>query len=390
MSEIQSFWWESQAAACEDIILSVDGLSALENDHNNQIIEIYSACQKKREEIKQENDDWESLYSNDEIQKPKDDSPEPKPKNYSPQMYADTWETNRSKINDWSHLTQLYDSVDAKRISLADFKQKLNISYIHAFRSEIQSQLWQKGVENINKHASSWKEIFWNILEPIIGDREKAENLFLLSWVEWSGFNHEVNAHGAIGYFQIRLANAKEIQEDITQADLKDPIKSAEISALHLKWSLESILKSAPGISIDNAIEMALLQYNGNFSRRLNEKYRWNIEKTIFYLYKDLNWIKVCAGHKPWFETIADIQQKLQQVHKKYYASWKNGTTGIHKDPYSTDTHFRVLDEINSGKLVKIQEVPILISKYIEQVMMQQLMYPRQFHAIKHIYEQTS
>jgi hypothetical protein len=48
-----------------------------------------------------------------------------------------------------------------------------------------------------------------------------------------------------------------------------------------------------------------------------------------------------------------------------------------------------VLDEINSGKLVKIEEVPILISKYIEQVVMQQLMYPRQFDAIKHISAKT-
>lgn len=294
MSEIQSFWWESQAAACEDIILSVDGLSALENDHNNQIIEIYSDCQKKREEIKQENNNRESLYSNDEIQKPKDDSPEPKPKNYSPKMYADSVDTN-------SNMQLIIETINTPQM------EKFIDELIHAHIVWIQYyNQWRKKIssDNIDTIKTNLKTLIIATIETESDWRAHVSNsqwssALWLGQILWGNWKYKIdskwNRYYATSSLETFINNIIRSWIELDFLPNKIISQPSEIQATdfnvtqQIQIIMASIISHHKQNIWDNGIKRGIQEY---LWLAFNEWNTWAMQKIYFdFWHTKVNWV---------------------------------------------------------------------------------------------------
>ena len=278
---------------------------------------------------------------------------------------------NRWDINSLEFMKKLYNAIDRWEINQIQKQKILQYWYYLAFKSEIKSIEWKKWIENIKKYEKQWKDIFYNELKNVLTE-ENTKNLFLLSWVEWNGQDQSKNPFGAIWWFQILLSTAKSIDKSITEKDLHDPIKSAKIAAKYIKILIEKEKNNNPNLDEINIIKKAITKYNWNFSSRLLESKRTNIDKTIFELFKNLNWIKTKINN---YKSIDEIKEKLKYIHKKYFKPKKN----------KNSFHFWILEE----KEITKEKIVNWINRYIKQILKQQSMYPIQFNAIKKVYNDT-
>ena len=287
---------------------------------------------------------------------------------------------NRWEINSIEFTKKLYNAIDRWEINQSEKQKILQHWYYLAFKSETKSKEWKKWIENIKKYENRWRNIFYNELKDVIKSKETAQNLFLLSWIEWNWKDQPKNSFGASWWFQILLSTAKNVIPWTAEKDLHDPIKSAKIAAKYIKILITNEKEKNPDLDENNIIQKAITKYNWNFSSRLLDSKKKDISKTIYELFKDLNWIKTLINKKDSkTNTIKQIKDKLDQVHDKYYKhSWDWNWT------FSWTSHFWILEKNTISK----QSVVKWINNYLKSILKQQDMYPIQFNAINKLYNE--
>lgn len=236
---------------------------------------------------------------------------------------------DRWDISHPSFQEQLAFGVDRWEIDIQLMKKIIIKWYHHAFKKEFVTNTWKKGLNNLKKYESRWREIFWEILWETIWNRKVAEDLFLLTWVEGNAVPRWSNSKWAVWYFQI-LPTTAEGHWMKNISDLNDPIKSAKIAANYLLY----LYKKADWNSIDEKIYNSILEYNWGWSKRLQEHKKENINNTILEVSKWLNWCNVKLRSWKWtvIETINSINYK---VHNKNFNASKE---------IKWEYHFWILD----------------------------------------------
>ncbi|MDD3302124.1 MAG: transglycosylase SLT domain-containing protein [Candidatus Gracilibacteria bacterium] len=310
---------------------------------------------------------------------------------------------SRGDISNSDFFIALTEANSRKEISKANISEIITEGYYQAFVKELQTKEGKESLNNLRKYERVWKEKFKEKLGDIIGGK-KAEDMFLLSFIESNAKPSKSSEAGAIGYFQMLPDTAKKYGMR-SESDLNKPGKSAEISANYVKDLLlinqakdleqsektnigtqtkdddnEKIKIEAQkgGISVDMMISNALFQYNGNWSNRLKEYHREDIKKTIIEISKELNYCKIMLK-KGKISVSKAIELIKSNVSDKYF------NEDVSKGTY----HLGILDKYKHNKKLSKNEIINWIDDYTSSVLTQQYLYPEQFNAAKKAYKEV-
>lgn len=310
---------------------------------------------------------------------------------------------SRADISNSDFFISLTEANSRKEISKANISEIITEWYYQAFVKELQTKEWKISLNNLKKYERVWKEKFKEKLWDIIWDK-KAEDMFLLSYIESNAKPNNGSEAWAIWFFQMLPDTAKKYWMR-SESDLNKPWKSAEISANYVKDLLlinqakeleqsekanidtqikyddnekTKIEAQKWGISIDMMISNALFQYNWNWSNRLKEYHREDIKKTIIEISKELNYCKIML--KKWKISVPKAIELIKSnVSDKYF----------NEDVSKWTYHLWILDKYGHNKKISINEIINWIDDYTSSVLTQQYLYPEQFNAAKKAYKEV-
>lgn len=283
---------------------------------------------------------------------------------------------SRKDINSLEFTKKLNNAFYRKEISLEIKKQILEYGFEKAYEKEIKFWDWKKWFKNIKKYEKIWKNIFYNELKNIIKSKEKAESLFLISWIESNWQDKKENPYWAIWRFQILLKTAKWVFPSTTTEDLHNPIKSAKIAAKYLKKLIIEIKSKNPKYNDEQLISDAITKYNWWLIRNFKEIHKKNIKKTLYDIYKELFYIKsnLFNNSKSQYKNINNIIKILKNVRNKFFSK---------KSIENWKKHFWIFEYNNPTK----KDISEWIERYLTKIIIQQDMYSIQFNAINKLYK---
>ncbi len=273
---------------------------------------------------------------------------------------------------------RLYFAHHDWKIELSDIDGILEYAYKVAFKKELNTPLWKEWFQNLRKYESIWKNIFERGLWDVVESKEARENLFLLCWVESNCLpKKKLNSYWAWWYFQILYGMARKYWAE-KKSDLNDFEKSANIAARYIKDLIEKIKQEHPNFSERKVIERVITRYNWNFSDRLSKRHKENITKTIYGIFKELNFIR---SKKDW--SVAKKIEKLKEVEQKFFIRPRD-----RRWSQKWSHHFGILDKVKRGEVTS-ENITNWITRYIKTILMQQNKYARQYFAAIKFYEEN-